>query len=83
MDEETKKRHGRNYNTYCASCAMAGIEPVTFERFITDERDEPAEVCGHVGTDRYRSVTVRCTLPKGHSGKHGGGGCEWNDAAMA
>lgn len=40
-----------------------------------------SEICGHIGGDDTGAITTVCQQPKGHAGKHGGMGCEWDDAA--
>lgn len=39
------------------------------------------DMCGAVGGTRDGRITAVCQQPRGHTGKHGGMGCEWNDAA--
>lgn len=42
---------------------------------------QAAEICGAIGKTRDGIVDAVCQQPKGHTGYHGGMGCEWNDAA--
>ncbi len=39
------------------------------------------EICGHIGGDASGAVATVCQLRNGHSGKHGGMGCWWDDSA--
>ncbi len=48
---------------------------------LQDSEPQDVDMCGAVGGTRDGRVTSVCQLPKGHAGKHGGMGCEWNDAA--
>ena len=49
-----------------------------FEKWLALHNALRGDICGHVGTTRCGKVTAVCQLPRGHSGKHGGMGCEWS-----
>lgn len=40
-----------------------------------------SEICGHIGGDASGAIATVCQQPKGHTGKHGGMGCEWDHIA--